>query len=77
MIHAGGKLLGASTIEKMTKIIHCLQELERYWAVMKSYQGYPSGTNIINPAVIEGGRHTAFIADNTQGPLLLQIMSIS
>ncbi|OES45191.1 acetylornithine deacetylase [Domibacillus iocasae] len=63
MIHAGGKLLGASAIEKMTKIIHGLQELERHWAVMKSYPGFPAGTTTINPAVIEGGRHAAFIAD--------------
>ncbi|MCR8631351.1 acetylornithine deacetylase [Paenibacillus radicis (ex Xue et al. 2023)] len=63
MIHPGGKLLGASAIEKMMKIIQGLQELERHWAVMKSYQGYAPGTNTINPAVIEGGRHAAFIAD--------------
>ena len=29
---------------------------------MKSYPGSPPGTNTINPAVIEGGRHAAFIA---------------
>lgn len=63
IIHAGGKLFGASTIEKMMKIIQGLQELERHWAVTKSYPGYPAGTNTINPAVIEGGRHAAFIAD--------------
>ncbi|MDF2963974.1 MAG: YlmB [Paenibacillus sp.] len=63
MIHAGGKLSGASAIEKMMKIIQGLQELERHWAVMKSYPGYAPGTNTINPAVIEGGRHAAFIAD--------------
>ncbi|GAA0430438.1 acetylornithine deacetylase [Lentibacillus halophilus] len=63
MIHAGGNLFGASAIEKMTKIIQGLQELERHWSVMKSYPGYPAGTNTINPAVIEGGRHAAFIAD--------------
>ncbi|WP_428910227.1 acetylornithine deacetylase [Niallia sp. Krafla_26] len=63
MIHAGGKLFGASAIEKMAKIIGGLQELERHWAVMKSYPGFPPGTNTINPAVIEGGRHAAFIAD--------------
>lgn len=63
MIHAGGKLFGASAIEKMTKIIQGLQELERHWAVTKSYPGFLPGTNTINPAVIEGGRHAAFIAD--------------
>lgn len=63
MIHAGGGVNGASTIEKMTKIITGLQELERHWAVTKSYEGFPPGTNTINPAVIEGGRHAAFIAD--------------
>ncbi|WP_046176028.1 acetylornithine deacetylase [Domibacillus indicus] len=63
MIHAGGGLMGASAIEKMAKIIQGLQELERHWAVMKSYPGFPPGTTTINPAVIEGGRHAAFIAD--------------
>ncbi|WP_336885131.1 acetylornithine deacetylase [Caldalkalibacillus salinus] len=63
MIHAGGGLFGASAIEKMAKIIQGLQELERHWAVTKSYPGFPHGTNTINPAVIEGGRHPAFIAD--------------
>lgn len=63
MIHAGGGVKGASAIEKMMKIIAGLQELERHWAVTKSYEGFPPGTNTINPAVIEGGRHAAFIAD--------------
>jgi formylaminopyrimidine deformylase len=63
MIHAGGGVKGASAIEKMTKIIGGLQELERHWAVSKSYEGFPPGTNTINPAVIEGGRHAAFVAD--------------
>ncbi|MGG3470569.1 acetylornithine deacetylase [Neobacillus pocheonensis] len=63
MIHAGGGVNGASAIEKMTKIISGLQDLERHWAVTKSYDGFPPGTNTINPAVIEGGRHAAFVAD--------------
>lgn len=63
MIHAGGKLFGASAIEKMMIIIQGLQELERHWAVMKSYPGCSPGATTINPAVIEGGRHAAFIAD--------------
>ncbi|WP_079909433.1 acetylornithine deacetylase [Paenibacillus sp. 32352] len=63
MIHAGGGILGASAIEKMMKLLQGLQELERHWAVMKSYPGFAPGTNTINPAVIEGGRHAAFIAD--------------
>ncbi len=63
MIHAGGSLFGASAIEKMMKIIEGLQELERHWAVTKSYPGFPPGANTINPAVIEGGRHAAFVAD--------------
>ncbi|MCT8138445.1 acetylornithine deacetylase [Anaerobacillus sp. CMMVII] len=63
MIHAGGGLFGASAIEKMMKIISGLQDLERHWAVTKSYPGFQPGTNTINPAVIEGGRHAAFIAD--------------
>lgn len=62
-IHAGGRVHGASAIEKMMKIIGSLQELERHWAVMKTYPGFPPGSNTINPAVIEGGRHAAFIAD--------------
>lgn len=62
-IHAGGRVHGASAIEKMAKILAALQDLERHWAVMKSYPGFPPGTTTINPAVIEGGRHAAFIAD--------------
>ncbi|WP_201004392.1 acetylornithine deacetylase [Paenibacillus glycanilyticus] len=63
MIHAGGGLHGASAIEKMAKLLAGLQELERHWAVTKSYPGFPPGSNTINPAVIEGGRHAAFVAD--------------
>jgi len=63
MIHAGGGLRGASAIEKMMKLIQGLQELEREWAITKLYPGLPPGSNTINPAVIEGGRHPAFIAD--------------
>lgn len=63
MIHAGGGLFAASTIEKMTKIIDGLRELEQHWAITKQYKGFPPGSNTINPAVIEGGRHPAFIAD--------------
>jgi len=63
LIHAGGGVKGASAIEKMMKIISGLQELERHWAVTKSYEGFAPGSNTINPAVIEGGRHAAFIAD--------------
>ncbi|MFC3059007.1 acetylornithine deacetylase [Paenirhodobacter populi] len=63
MIHAGGGLKGASAIEKMMKIIAGLQELERHWAVTKSFPGMAPGSNTINPAVIEGGRHAAFVAD--------------
>ncbi|RFU60897.1 acetylornithine deacetylase [Peribacillus glennii] len=63
MIHAGGKMFAANAIEKMMKIINGLQELERHWAVTKSYPGFTPGSNTINPAVIEGGRHAAFTAD--------------
>ncbi|WP_374701227.1 hypothetical protein [Thalassobacillus sp. C254] len=49
MIHAGGGLYAASAIEKMTKIIQGLQELERHWAVTKSYPGFPPGMTTINP----------------------------
>ncbi|WP_270171174.1 acetylornithine deacetylase [Paenibacillus sp. SYP-B4298] len=64
MIHAGGGVMGASAIEKMAKLIGSLQELERHWAVTKAYPGFPPGSNTINPAVIEGGRHAAFVADS-------------
>lgn len=63
MIHAGGGIEGASAIEKMIKILSGMQELERHWAVMKRYPGLSPGANTINPAVIKGGRHPAFIAD--------------
>lgn len=63
MIHAGGQVVAASAIEKMVKLIGGLQELERHWAITKSYPGFAPGANTINPAVIEGGRHAAFIAD--------------
>ena len=62
-IHAGGGMEGASAIEKMVKIIQGLQELERHWAVHKIHPDMPRGMTTINPAVIAGGRHPAFIAD--------------
>lgn len=63
MIHAGGGLRGASAVEKMCRVIAALGDLERHWAVTWQYPGFPPGTTTINPAVIEGGRHPAFIAD--------------
>lgn len=63
MLHAGGGVFGAGAIEKMARIIDGLGALERHWAVMKSAPGFPPGASTINPAVIEGGRHPAFIAD--------------
>ncbi|WP_445683457.1 acetylornithine deacetylase [Sporosarcina sp. FSL K6-6792] len=63
MLHAGGSVNGASAIEKMMKVIAGLQDLERHWAVTKKYPGFVPGTTTINPAVIEGGRHAAFVAD--------------
>ncbi|HET8630541.1 MAG TPA: acetylornithine deacetylase [Thermomicrobiales bacterium] len=62
-IHAGGGLVGANAIEKMTRVIVALNDLERHWAVTKSYPGFAAGATTINPAVIEGGRHPAFMAD--------------
>lgn len=62
-IHAGGGMRGANAIEKMMKIIEGLQDLERDWALMKRYPGFAPGSTTINPAVIEGGRHPAFMAD--------------
>jgi len=62
-IHAGGGVRGANAIEKMVKLIGALQELERDWAVLKRYPGFAPGSTTINPAVIEGGRHPAFMAD--------------
>lgn len=63
MIHAGGGLNEASAIEKMMVLLAGLQDLERHWAITKQYDGFLPGTNTINPAVIEGGRHAAFVAD--------------
>ncbi|WP_280769188.1 acetylornithine deacetylase [Salipaludibacillus daqingensis] len=63
MVHAGGGIHAASAIEKMVKIIEGLKDLEKHWAVTKSYPGFSPGMNTINPAVIEGGRHAAFVAD--------------
>lgn len=63
LIHAGGGLKGFSAVEKMVKLIEGLQELERYWAITKSYPEFATGSNTINPAYIEGGRNPAFIAD--------------
>jgi len=63
MIHAGGGIDGASAIEKMYKILSGMQELERYWAVTKSYPGLAPGANTINPSVIKGGQTPAHIAD--------------
>ncbi|MBW1606250.1 acetylornithine deacetylase [Lactobacillus sp. Sy-1] len=63
MMNAGGHLRGASAIEKMMKVIAGLNELERDWAINKSYPGVAPGSDTINPAVIEGGRNAAFIAD--------------
>lgn len=62
-IHAGGGVLGANAIEKMILVIEALERLERHWAVVKQYPGFPPGSTTINPAVIEGGRHPAFLAD--------------
>ncbi len=62
-IHAGGGVGGANAIEKMMLLIQGLQSLEREWALMKSYPGFAPGATTINPAVIEGGRHPAFMAD--------------
>lgn len=62
-IHAGGGLVGAGAIEKMARVIAALNDLERHWAVTKSYPDFAPGATTINPAVIEGGRHPAFMAD--------------
>ncbi len=62
-IHAGGGVRGGNAIEKMAKLIEGLQALERDWALMKRFPGFPPGSTTINPAVIEGGRHPAFMAD--------------
>ncbi len=64
MVHAGGGVHGASAIEKMTRLVTALGELERHWAVTRSYPGFPPGSTTINPAVIRGGRHPAFVADH-------------
>lgn len=63
IVHAGGGIFSAGAVEKMVNIIQGLQSLERHWAVTKSYPGFPSGTNTINPAFIKGGTNPAFMAD--------------
>ncbi len=63
MLRAGGGLKAASMVEKMPVVIEALQKLEHYWAVTKTYKGFPAGTNTINPAYIEGGVHPAFVAN--------------
>lgn len=63
MIHAGGGVEAANTIEKMCKIIEGMQELERYWGVMKKYPRVSPGITTLNPSVIEGGRNPIFIPD--------------
>ena len=63
MIHAGGGLFGASAVEKMVPIIEGLQNLERHWAVTKSYPGFPAGATTINPSFIQGGINPAFVAN--------------
>ncbi|KGX87376.1 acetylornithine deacetylase [Pontibacillus litoralis] len=66
MIHAGGGLYGASAIEKMMLLLQGLQSLERHWGVTKQSDGFPPGSTTINPAVIRGGQHAAFIADRCE-----------
>lgn len=63
MLRAGGGLKAASMVEKMPVVIEALQKLEHFWAVTKTYEGFPAGTNTINPAYIEGGVHPAFVAN--------------
>ncbi|WP_277345849.1 acetylornithine deacetylase [Paenibacillus sp. HB172176] len=63
LLREDGNAQGISAIEKMMKLVAGLQELERRWSVEKAYPGFPPGSTTINPAVIEGGRHAAFIAD--------------
>ncbi len=63
MLRAGGGLKAASMVEKMPVVIEALQKLEHFWAVTKTYEGFPAGTNTINPAYIEGGIHPAFVAN--------------
>lgn len=55
-IHAGGGVIGANCIEKMsTHIIVGLRELERAWGVVKIHPYMPSGQAMISPYRIEGG----------------------
>lgn len=63
MIHPGGSVRGASAIEKMQAVLTELRSLEDIWYQTKSYPGFARGVNTINPAVIEGGRNAAFVAD--------------
>jgi len=55
-IHAGGGLIGANCIEKMSiHIIAGLRELERTWGVVKIHPHMPPGQAMISPYRIEGG----------------------
>ncbi|GCF94819.1 acetylornithine deacetylase [Enterococcus florum] len=66
MVHTGGGLKAASMVEKMAVIIDALQKLERYWGITKTCEGFPPGTNTINPAYVEGGIHPAFVANQAR-----------
>ncbi len=63
MIHPNASVKGASAIEKMQQVMTELRKLETIWYETKTYRGFPRGTTTINPAVIEGGRNAAFVAD--------------
>lgn len=58
VIQTGGGQEGANAIEKMsTRIIPCLLDLERYWAVMKSHPLLIPGMGLINVFDIKAEGH--------------------
>lgn len=62
VIQTGGGQEGANAIEKMsTRIIPCLLELERHWAVMKSHPLLISGMGLINIFNIKAEGHPAIM----------------
>lgn len=54
-VHAGGQGRPVNAIEKATKIIGAIQELERHWGNTKVHPLMPLGITTINPGMIAGG----------------------
>lgn len=54
-VHAGGQGTAVNAIEKATKLLAAVQELEREWGNRKVHPLLPPGITTINPGRIEGG----------------------